>query len=174
MIRNPNISFFQKIVYSLWAVLGLAGCMGSSPCAASSGCSSAHVRAPHCAGSSGCSEQGLLLSIRAGSSLCWLLWLHRAAAAPQRTCGLLTAVASLAAASRGHQARGLQQVQFSGFRTEPSRAVHDLSCSKAHGIFPNQGSKPCLLHWQADSLPLSHQGSPRILIYPSITAHIFK
>ena len=24
----------------------------------------------------------------------------------------------------------------------------------------NQGLNPCLLHWQADSLPLSHQGSP--------------
>ena len=23
-----------------------------------------------------------------------------------------------------------------------------------------QGLNPCLLHWQADSLPLSHQGSP--------------
>jgi len=27
------------------------------------------------------------------------------------------------------------------------------------GIFPTQGSNPNLLHWQADSLPLSHQGS---------------
>ena len=27
------------------------------------------------------------------------------------------------------------------------------------GIFPDQGSILCLLHWQADSLPLSHQGS---------------
>jgi len=27
-------------------------------------------------------------------------------------------------------------------------------------IFPMQGSKPSLLHWQADSLLLSHQGSP--------------
>ena len=26
-------------------------------------------------------------------------------------------------------------------------------------IFLTQGSNPCLLHWQADSLPLSHQGS---------------
>ena len=26
---------------------------------------------------------------------------------------------------------------------------------KACGIFPNQGSNPCLLHWQADSLSLS-------------------
>ena len=32
-----------------------------------------------------------------------------------------------------------------------------LSCSAACGIFLNQGSNPCLLHWQADSLPLSHQ-----------------
>ena len=34
------------------------------------------------------------------------------------------------------------------------------------GIFPTQGSNPCLLcllHWQADSLPLSHLGSPVIL-----------
>ena len=27
------------------------------------------------------------------------------------------------------------------------------------GIFPTQGSNPCLLHWQVGSLPLSHQGS---------------
>ena len=28
------------------------------------------------------------------------------------------------------------------------------------GIFPDQKSNLCLLHWQADSLPLSHQRSP--------------
>ena len=28
------------------------------------------------------------------------------------------------------------------------------------GIFPTQGSNSRLLHWQADSLPLSHLGSP--------------
>ena len=38
--------------------------------------------------------------------------------------------------------------------------AHGLSCSGACGIFPYQGSNPCLLYWQADSLPLSHQGSP--------------
>ena len=26
------------------------------------------------------------------------------------------------------------------------------------GIFPTQGSNPCLLHWEADSLLLSHLG----------------
>ena len=28
------------------------------------------------------------------------------------------------------------------------------------GIFPTRGSNPYLLHWQVDSLPLSHQGKP--------------
>ena len=34
-----------------------------------------------------------------------------------------------------------------------------LSGSPACGSFPGQGSNPGLLHWQADSLPLSHLGS---------------
>ena len=29
--------------------------------------------------------------------------------------------------------------------------VHGLSCSAACGIFLDQGSNPCPLHWQADS-----------------------
>ena len=32
---------------------------------------------------------------------------------------------------------------------------------RLQGIFPTQGSNPRLLQWQADSLPLSHQGSPQ-------------
>ena len=35
-----------------------------------------------------------------------------------------------------------------------------LSCSVACGIFLDQRLNLCLLHWQADTLPLSHQGSP--------------
>ena len=38
--------------------------------------------------------------------------------------------------------------------------VYGLSCFSACGIFWDQGSKLCLLHWQAYFLPLSHQGSP--------------
>ena len=38
--------------------------------------------------------------------------------------------------------------------------AHGPSCSAARGIFPDQGSNPCPLHWQADSQPLRHQGSP--------------
>ena len=56
--------------------------------------------------------------------------------------GLLIAVASLAA---GHR---LQNTGFS-------------SCgSVAYGIVPGQGSNSYLLHWQEDSLSLSHLGKP--------------
>ena len=30
-------------------------------------------------------------------------------------------------------------------------------------IFPDQGWNPCLLHWQVDSSPLNHQGSPQFV-----------
>ena len=42
--------------------------------------------------------------------------------------------------------------------------THRLSCSKACGIVPDQGSNLCLLPWQVDFffffIPLSHQGCP--------------
>ena len=37
-----------------------------------------------------------------------------------------------------------------------------LSCFPACGIFPGLGLDPGLLPWQADSLPLSHHGSPLV------------
>ena len=42
-----------------------------------------------------------------------------------------------------------------------SNLAHGPSRSAACGIFPDQGSNPCPLHWQADSQPLHHQGSPQ-------------
>ena len=40
------------------------------------------------------------------------------------------------------------------------------------GLFPNQGSNLSLLHWQGDSLPLSHLGSTQIihLLFHLLTA----
>ena len=38
--------------------------------------------------------------------------------------------------------------------------AHRLSSSAACGVFLDQQSHLCLLHWQVGSLPLSHQGSP--------------
>ena len=49
-------------------------------------------------------------------------------------------------------------------RTGSVIVAHGPSCSAACGIFPDQGSNPCSLHWQADSQPLRHQGSPKIPI----------
>ena len=42
--------------------------------------------------------------------------------------------------------------------------AHGPSCSAACGILPDQGTNPCPLHWQADSQPLRHQGSPRRIL----------
>ena len=36
---------------------------------------------------------------------------------------------------------------------------------QAYGIFPDQGSNPCLPNWQANSLLLSPQESPRIFLF---------
>ena len=60
--------------------------------------------------------------------------------------GLLIAVASLVVECR-LQARGLQQLWHMGSVV----VVHGLNCSVACRIFPDQGSNPCPLHWQADS-----------------------
>ena len=45
--------------------------------------------------------------------------------------------------------------------------AYRLAGSTTGGTFLNQGSNPCLLHRQADSLPLSHQGGPfkKYLLY---------
>ena len=52
-------------------------------------------------------------------------------------------------------------LRSTGSRRASSVVVaHGPSCSAARGIFPDQGSNPCPLHWQADSQPLRHQGSP--------------
>ena len=36
-----------------------------------------------------------------------------------------------------------------------------VAMSFSRGIFPTKGSNPCLLHWQSNSLTLSHQGRPQ-------------
>ena len=88
----------------------------------------------------------------------WLCWVFVSA------LGL-----SLVAASRGHSSSrcaGLSLLWPLMLRSTGSRCAgsvivaHGPSCSMACGIFPDQGSNPCPLHWQADSQPLRHQGSP--------------
>ena len=57
---------------------------------------------------------------------------------------------SLVVASGGYSS--LQCAGFSCCGAWASVVVaHWLSCSVACGIFPDQGSNPCPLHWQEDS-----------------------
>ena len=79
---------------------------------------------------------------------------------------------SLVAASGGHSSSRCTGLSLSrplslwstGSRRAGSVVVaHGPSCSAACGIFPDQGSNPCPLHWQADSQPLRHQGSPKFI-----------
>ena len=44
-------------------------------------------------------------------------------------------------------------------------AAHRLSCSVAHGVFPDQGSNLCPVYWQVDSSPLRHQGCPVSILF---------
>ena len=62
---------------------------------------------------------------------------------------------------------GAQPFSCGGFSCGTQFLVRGLSsCSRwaqlPHGmwVFLNQGSNPCLLHWQMDSQPPDHQGSP--------------
>ena len=61
-------------------------------------------------------------------------------------CGLLSVVASLIAEHR-LSAHRLWQLLHAGSVV----VVHRLSCSVARGIFLDQGSNLCPVHWQADS-----------------------
>ena len=76
---------------------------------------------------------------------------------------------SLVAASGGHSSSrcaGLSLLRPLLLRSTGSRrtgsvvVAHGLSRSVACGILPDQSLNPCPLHWQADSQPLHHQGSP--------------
>ena len=86
-------------------------------------------------------------------------------------CWVFVSVRGLSpvAASGGHSSSRCAGLSLSrplllrstGSRRAGSVVVaHGPSCSAACGIFPDQGSNPCPLHWQADSQPLRHQGSP--------------
>ena len=76
-----------------------------------------------------------------------------------------------AAANRGHSStrcagpspsRPLPLWSTGSRRAGSVTVAHGPSRSAARGILPDQGSNPCPLHWQADSQPLRHQGSPTL------------
>ena len=74
---------------------------------------------------------------------------------------LLQTVASRVQASVA-VAHGLSSCGFLALKARSTGSVvvvHGLRCSPACRIFPDQESNFCLLHWQVESLPLSHPGS---------------
>ena len=93
--------------------------------------------------------------------LCWVIFVSVQGLSP-------------VAASGGHSSSrcvGLSPsrpllLQSAGSRRAGSAAVaHGPSRSATCGILPDQGSNPCPLHWQADSQPLCHQGSPQNFLF---------
>ena len=54
-------------------------------------------------------------------------------------------------------------------RTGSAIVAHGPSRSTACGIFPDQGSNLWPLHWQGESQPLRHQGSPLCYCFVSIS-----
>ena len=79
----------------------------------------------------------------------WLYWVFTA------LCGL-----SLGVASRSSSLLGVLGLLIAGasliaedglWSTDSVVGARGLSCSEACGIFPDQGSNPCPLHWQVDS-----------------------
>ena len=84
-------------------------------------------------------SRGTLLAVP-GFSLRGRLWLHSSGSRVPSFSSCGSWVSGSQALSRG------------------SVVLVDGAC----GIFPGQGPNPGLLHWQADSSPLSRQGSPEI------------
>ena len=87
-------------------------------------------------------------------------------------CWVFVSVRGLSpvAASGGHSSSrhvGLPPSRPLSLRSTGSRCAgsvivaHGPSRSVARGILPDQGPNPCPPHWQADSQPLRHQGSPQ-------------
>ena len=66
--------------------------------------------------------------------------------------GPLIAVASLA---RSHRLQSVGSVVV----------AHGFGCLTGCGFFPDQGSNPYPLHWQADYKPLDHQGIPMACVF---------
>ena len=87
---------------------------------------------------SGCRERRLLCVV-----------VHSSLTAAASRCGAQVPGAHAAAVEAPGLREWAQELWFA-----------DFSCSMLCGIFPDQGSNLCPLHWQVDSYPLHHWGSP--------------
>ena len=81
--------------------------------------------------------------------------------------------ATLHRGARSSHYRGLSLPSTGSRRAGPAIVAHGPSCSAACGIFPDQGLNPGPLHWQADSQPLRHQGSPAVIFNQNSSISFF-
>ena len=85
----------------------------------------------------------------------FFFWLHWVFTAALRL--------SLVEASKGYSSCSVQAFHHSSLSLRSVGSIvmaHGLCCSSACEIFLEHGWNLCPLHWQADSYPLYHQGSP--------------
>lgn len=99
------------------------------------------------------------LHVHAERSLCGVHLAHFKGLLLNEHMYWLAAVLGFVAARRLSLAvvRGLLPCWTMGSRVA---VAHGLSWPAPGGVSPDQGRNPCLLHWQANSEPLDHQGSP--------------
>ena len=90
----------------------------------------------------------------------WLCWVFAAALGLCSSCGVRSPRCGGFSSDRGPRACGLSRCGSRVLEHRPAVVVCGFSCSMACGIFRDQESNLCLLHWQTNSLPLSHQESP--------------
>ena len=74
------------------------------------------------------------------------------------SCCRAQALGSQASVGAAH---GFNSCSSQALERRLNSSVAQLSCSVACRILLDQRSNLCLLYWQADSLPLRHQGNPR-------------
>ena len=135
-----EISFLFKM-YLFLAMLGLCCCTQAF--------SSCGVGVSHWGGFSCCRAQALGTRVSVVAAL------------RLSTCDLL----GLGAQASGVAVQGLSSCssRLSGMGSVV--VAQGFSCSEACGNLPDQRSKMCPLHWQADSYPLHHQESPKKCIF---------
>ena len=74
-------------------------------------------------------------------------------------CVCVCVCVSCSVVSNSWQPHGLWPARLFCQWDSPGKNTGEGCLFLPQGIFPGQGSKPSLLHWQVDSLPLCHLGS---------------
>ena len=102
---------------------------------------------------------------------CWVFvatWAFSSCGEQGRGSSLVVVRRLLIAVAFLLQGTWAQELWLPGSR-EPAQGLwrRTFYCSPVCGIFLDQGSNPRLLNWQADSPPLSHQGSSTLLFVNS-------